>query len=279
MSLSRKITAYSTSSSWKSIPHVSFIIDFDITNLYSEYLSSKRMSTENSASISLNTIIVKLIAESISHQNKLFASFSYNSFLHTMRMITSHSVDINIPWILNNGEMIPIRFENVADKTLIGFSNEVNHIKDNLDLFDFDVEMLHAIIENTKDEIKHLNFTVISRFLPILYYSVKLKRKKGTKNIYNIINPNGIIISNTGSLLGGINGKFGLLEIIKPKVLAIGIGSIENRVVPADEINIFDKKQILPITIAFDHRALDFGDIVPFISALRTKFINYKSQT
>ena len=34
-------------------------------------------------------------------------------------------------------------------------------------------------------------------------------------------------------------------------------------------------KYILPVTVAFDHRALDFGDIVPFIRTLSERLDTY----
>ena len=67
-----------------------------------------------------------------------------------------------------------------------------------------------------------------------------------------------ITVSNFGSLYKNLRGRPLLLEIVPPQVVAIGIGAIQDT----------DGRRILPMCIAFDHRALDFGDIVPFIKKM-----------
>ena len=62
-----------------------------------------------------------------------------------------------------------------------------------------------------------------------------------------------------------------LLEIIPPQVCAIGIGAIQKKPVVRRDSHGKDEVapgKVLPICIAFDHRALDFGDIVPFTKKL-----------
>ena len=64
-----------------------------------------------------------------------------------------------------------------------------------------------------------------------------------------------------------------MLEIIPPQVCAIGIGAIQRVAVVNDDDSITSGRR-LPLTIAFDHRALDMGDIAPFINKLNTIFRN-----
>ena len=62
-----------------------------------------------------------------------------------------------------------------------------------------------------------------------------------------------------------------LLEIIPPQVAAIALSSAQKRPVVVtnekgeDSIAI---RTIVPVTIAFDHRALDYGDVTPFMRRL-----------
>lgn len=64
-----------------------------------------------------------------------------------------------------------------------------------------------------------------------------------------------------------------MLEIIPPQVAAIGIGAVQSKPVCTydDEIK---AGKILPVTVAFDHRALDMGDIIPFFKKLDEIFAN-----
>ena len=68
-----------------------------------------------------------------------------------------------------------------------------------------------------------------------------------------------------------------LLEIIPPQIFAIGIGATQKKPVVVQDDNGIDRidiRQVLPMCIAFDHRALDFGEIVPFLERLDDIFDN-----
>lgn len=66
-------------------------------------------------------------------------------------------------------------------------------------------------------------------------------------------------------------GSVALQEILPPQVLAVGIASVQEK--PGVFVNHAGEKEIgvrkfLPMCLAFDHRAFDFGDIVPLIQRL-----------
>ena len=61
-------------------------------------------------------------------------------------------------------------------------------------------------------------------------------------------------------------GMCALLEIIPPQTTAFAINAAQKRPTVVTDENGNDKieiRLILPITIAIDHRALDYGDVVP----------------
>ena len=76
-----------------------------------------------------------------------------------------------------------------------------------------------------------------------------------------------VTVSNIGSICR-VNGTVALLEIIPPQVLAQGVASMQEK--PGVFVSGSGNKEIgirrfLAMCLAFDHRALDFGDMVPFI--------------
>ena len=86
-------------------------------------------------------------------------------------------------------------------------------------------------------------------------------------------------ISNLGSLYREQSGAAALLEIIPPQVTAFGVGAVQDKpMVITDSFGnkSIEARKVLPICIAFDHRALDFGDIVPFLKRLDDIFENPK---
>ena len=68
-------------------------------------------------------------------------------------------------------------------------------------------------------------------------------------------------------------GDCTLLEIIPPQVCAIAIGPIQRSAMVDEDDTIRAGKKI-SLTIAIDHRALDMGDIAPFLNKLNEIFKN-----
>ena len=80
-----------------------------------------------------------------------------------------------------------------------------------------------------------------------------------------------ITVSNLGSIYR--DGVCTLLEIIPPQVAAVAIGAVQLVPVAHEDGTVTTGKK-MPLTIAFDHRALDMGDIVPFMKRLDEIFEN-----
>lgn len=86
-----------------------------------------------------------------------------------------------------------------------------------------------------------------------------------------------VTISNLGSLYREQKGFGTLIEIVPPQVCAFALGAVQDKpVVVTDQYGnkSVQIRQILPITIVFDHRALDFGDVVPFIRQMDNYLTN-----
>jgi pyruvate/2-oxoglutarate dehydrogenase complex dihydrolipoamide acyltransferase (E2) component len=77
-----------------------------------------------------------------------------------------------------------------------------------------------------------------------------------------------ILVSNIGSAMRDLPGCFGLLEIIQPQTVAIGLAAIQKKpLVITNESGqeAIAIRQVLPMTICFDHRAMDFEALTGFI--------------
>lgn len=82
-----------------------------------------------------------------------------------------------------------------------------------------------------------------------------------------------ITISNLGSIYRKWKGECTILEIIPPQLVAIGVGAAQQKPVCTPQGDV-TSALILPLTVAFDHRALDMGDMVPFFEKLDEIFEN-----
>jgi pyruvate dehydrogenase E2 component (dihydrolipoamide acetyltransferase) len=141
-----------------------------------------------------------------------------------------------------------------------------------------------AVVTNTLNELKNGNLGVIQR---ILANFARIKRLTGAekKQYYNIpeserltddnLISGTVTVSNIGSLYKEQRGNFSLLEIVPPQIFAVGLGAIQEK--PGIFIGENNEKEIgirntLPMCLVFDHRAVDFDALVPFLKKLDSIF-------
>lgn len=84
-----------------------------------------------------------------------------------------------------------------------------------------------------------------------------------------------VVVSNIGSLAKGLTGRFQLLDLIEPMVFAVGIGALQDApraVTRADGGKAVEARPVIPFCLVFDHRALEFSALLPFIARLEELF-------
>lgn len=281
--LQRRIVSHITSTSWQHIPHVSYIYEPDITDFYNEFkiLTEKRSKTGHK--ISFNTVIIKAIAEGLLYAPNLNSHIEYNYKKSEGMLHILEGINTSIPWLLPDGRMITPTIPNVESMSLNDISNYILNISKRLQNTNIDEMLYRAVFIDTVNELKKFNLSIIRRIFAskISRYRVKGLEGKEKEDYYKILEKERltekdimsgtVTISNIGSLYKEQRGFFGLLEIIPPQVFAVGIGSIQEK--PGVYLDQNRNKKIgirkfLPMCIAFDHRAVDFRSIVPFLKRL-----------
>ncbi|MBR3767739.1 MAG: 2-oxo acid dehydrogenase subunit E2 [Clostridia bacterium] len=281
--IQRKIVANMTSESWREIPHVSYMYEADVTELFALY---KEMNSEYSTKITFNTLILKIITEGLKAAPEMNAHINFNRRLVRGQINTFENINISMPTILPNGKMMTVNLRNFESRDLdemTAYINDVNRRAKNTNLD----EALFSVSFN--DTIKALKgghiLKTIYRLLGSKTGKHKVKTLSGKeKRAYEAIpeterltaydlEQGTVTVSNIGSTYLGQKGAMALLEIVPPQVCAFGVGAVQKKPVVAEGDKI-EVRQILPICIAFDHRALDFGEIVPFMKKLDEIFEN-----
>lgn len=292
--LQRKVVSHITSTSWKHIPHVSYLYEPDITDFYNEFLILSKERTKMASSkqkISFNTIMIKVIVEGLLTSPELNSYIEYNHKRGKGILHVCKDINVSVPWLLSNGKMITPIIPNVDKMSLNQISEYIINLAKRIEKTDINEMLYQTIYSDTIDEIKKFNFKIISRILSAKIGKHRTSKLTGNKKkfYYNI--PEGdrltekdimngtFTISNIGSLYKGQKGFFGILEIIPPQILAIGISSIQEK--PGIYSDKLGNKQIgirkfLPLCIAFDHRAVDFNSLVPFLKKLDNIFATPK---
>lgn len=281
--IQRKIVANMTAESWETIPHVTYNYEPDVTEFMIEY---KRLN-ENQApedKITLNTVMLKVIVEGLKADPAMNAHIEFDRKLVRGEICTFEDINISMPMVLPNGEMMTINLHNFENKNLnqmVDYIADVNRrIKNtNLNEVMFDVSMDNTLNALKQGKIKQTLYRVIGSKTG--KHKVKTLTGKAKKQYESIpeedrltktdIEQGTITVSNIGSTYRDQRGATCLLEIIPPQVCAIALGAVQDKPVVITNENGEKEiaiRQIMPLCIAFDHRALDFGEIVPFLKCL-----------
>ena len=281
--IQRKIVANMTAESWETIPHVTYNYEPDVTEFMIEY---KRLN-ENCApedKVTLNTLMLKIIVEGLKADPAMNAHINFDRKLVRGEIHTFEDINISMPMVLPNGEMMTINLHNFESKTLdqmVDYIADVNRRVKNTDLNEvmFDVSLDNTLTALKQGKIKQTIYRLIGsktgkhKVKPL---SGKAKRAyeaipETDRLTKHDIEPGTITVSNIGSTYRQQRGETCLLEIVPPQVCAIALGAVQDK--PVVIVNEAGEKeiairQVMPLCIAFDHRALDFGEIVPFIKRL-----------
>ncbi|MDS0524868.1 2-oxo acid dehydrogenase subunit E2 [Clostridium sp. SHJSY1] len=281
--LQRRVISHMTLLSWQTIPHVSYVYEADITDFYKEfvYFSKKNLK------VSFNTIMIKVIVEGLLKSPKLNSHVEYNPKKTAGTIHILDEINISLPWLLSNGTMITPCLINAEKMSLKELSIYMSTLSNRIEKTNVDEMLYKAVYNDTIHELKKLNWGIFRRVLASKigknkvaglkneekqkYYSIPENERLTEDNIMK----GTVTISNIGSLYKEQKGFFTLLEIIPPQVFAIGIGAIQEK--PGVFLDINGQKEIgirkiLPMCLAFDHRAIDFNDIIPFIKTLDKTF-------
>ena len=109
--IARKIVSNMTSESWEQIPHATVTYEPDVTKFLEEYKKLNEGCTDKTKKITINTVMMKIICEGLKAAPKLNAHLEFNRKLVRGCLKTYDHIDISMPMILPNGEMmtVPLR--------------------------------------------------------------------------------------------------------------------------------------------------------------------------
>lgn len=278
-----------TAESWETIPHVTYMYEPDVTAFMKEYRKLNR-DRSGADKISVNTLMLKVISEGLKAAPIMNSHIRFNRKLVRGEIHTFEDINISMPMILPNGEMMTVNLHNFENKNLDEMTDYIHDVARRAENSDLNEAMFEVSLDNTLTALKAGKIKqTIYRLIGSKTGKHKVKTLHGeAKRAYESIpaterltkcdiEQGTVTVSNIGSTYRGQKGATALLEIIPPQVSAFAVGAVQDKpVVVTDAFGNkqVEARQILPICIAFDHRALDFGDIVPFLKTLDRIFEN-----
>lgn len=288
--IARKIVSNMTAESWETIPHGAMIYEPDVTQFMKECKKLNEGNTDKSSKITINTVMLKVIGEGLKAAPKLNAHLEFNRKLVRGCLKTYDNIDISMPMILPSGEMMTVNMHDMGSKTLTQMTAAINDTIRRAKNTDMNEVMFEVSMDNT---LKNLAKGKIGQTVCRLIgsktgkHKVKTLSGKAKKEYYAIpvterltkhdIEQGTTTISNLGSVYRPFKGACSLLEIIPPQVSAFAINAAQKRAIVKTDENGEDKIEVgyvMPITVAIDHKALDYGDVVPFFQKLDEIFEN-----
>lgn len=288
--IARKIVSNMTSESWEQIPHATLTYEPDVTEFLNEYKKLNEGCTDKSKKITINTVMLKIICEGLKVAPKLNSHLEFDRKLVRGCLKTYDHIDISMPMILPNGEMMTINLHDMGDKTLTQMTETILDSARRAQNTDLNEVMFEVSLDNTLTALKRGK---IAQTVNRLYGSKTGKHRVHTlkgrakKEYYSIpeserltkhdIEQGTTTITNIGSIYRPFRGECNILEIIPPQVTAFAIGSTQKKALVRTDENGEDEIYIgftMPITVAMDHRALDYGDMVPLFEKLDEIFAN-----
>ncbi len=287
--IQRKIVSNMTSESWETIPHVTYMYEPDVTEFMKEY-KKLNLGRSREDKITINTLMLKVITEGLKAAPIMNSHIEFNRKLVRGEINTYEDINISMPMILPNGEMMTVNLHNFENKNLEEMAAEIKDVARRAQQSDLNEAMFEVSLDNTLTSLKK------GKIMQAVYrligsktgkHKVKTLKGKAKKEYMSIpaterltkhdIEQGTTTVSNIGSTYRNQRGATALLEIIPPQVTAFAVGAVQDKpVVITDEFGkkSVEARQVLPICIAFDHRAIDFGDIVPFLERLDGIFEN-----
>lgn len=283
--IARKIVSNMTAESWETIPHAVVSYEPEVTEFLKVMKEINKDATKETK-LTLNTIMLRVIVEGLKACPILNSHIEFNRKLVRGNVKTFKEIDISMPMILKTGEMMTINMHDMHNKTMSQMRDAIADSARRANNSDLNEVMFEVSLDNTLQGLKKGKIAqTVNRLIGSKTgkHKVKTLSGKAKKEYYSIpvtdrltkhdIEQGTITVSNLGSVCRDWNGICTILEIIPPQVCAIAIGSTQ--LVPiAEETGEIRTGYRLPLTIAFDHRALDMGNVAPFMNRLNEIFAN-----
>lgn len=268
----------------RDIPSVACTYDADVTKLLKVYNELKENS---SFKLTFNTLMLKILTECLKEAPRLNAHAEYNHRKTSGRLIIKKHIDVAVAVRLQNGETFQVKVKHLEEKSLKETAEAVEEIKEKLKetnmkrvLFNLagkrmagyaaKGKIITTLSQFTSAYFGKAKIAKLSKLFKKKYYTSSQPKKK------NSLKPDDfsegtVCFTNWGTLYDGLDVNITYIPPLYPQVFLFGIGRTKKeKDVFKNEEGVVDieYKDVLPVTMVFDHKIGGASDLVPFIRAL-----------
>ena len=276
--ISRKIIATATTDSWRDAPHCSIVYEADAGKLM-EAVRDFNGSHPKDEKISINSAMLKVITEGIKAAPSLNGHVSYCHGLVKGKVVLMDHIDISVPVAHGDGKMMTVKMPHMENRSMREIQAMVNDYRKRVERTDMEAVMYMTGLSDTIEGLLHGRVLKaagrlagawtgkgrISVSAGRMLESIR-KGKAGEGLLPDDIRQGSITVSSLGPLYREWKGFCAMLQVVPPQICAIAVGTLQEK--PDAEDGKVVIKEVIPVTIAFDHRAVDFSDTVPLMKRM-----------
>ncbi len=282
--IARKIKANMTGESWEHITHSVVSYEADVTELM-PLIKKMNEGADKASKITVNSVMLKIITEGIKAMPLINSHLEFDRKLVRGTLKVYDTINISVPMVLPTGEMMTVNLRDMEKKSISEMDAAVKETVKKANNSDIN-EALYSVSFN--DTIAGLKKGKVFQAARRLYgakmpgkHKVETLKGDEKKRYYSIpeskrlsqqdLEQGTITVSNLGSVYREGSQRCYMLQIVPPQTCVIALLSIRKEPAVITDENGNDTigiRQILPMTLAFDHRAYDYPDIIPFFRRL-----------
>ncbi len=280
----RRVVAHKTVESWMDTPHVSVLYELDASALTALVRACGGDPKYDGVRVTLNSVLLKAIAAALSKSPEMNGYIWYDRHASVGRVTSVEAVHIAIPLRMADGRMVTPILRGVDKRSLREVCTGVEDIRRRLAGTDLDCLLLEAGLEDTWQRLRRGQFLTVLRRLysnfigphrlgrPTMAERRAHKRIPATERLVpaDLVDAT-TLVSNVGSSVPGLRVRLSMLMIISPNTTAISLGASQPAPVAVPDGNggyRVEIRPMLPVTVCFDHRAMDFEHVTGFLKEL-----------
>ena len=218
----RRVVAFSTSESWKRIPHVSYLYEPDVTDFYAFYREKCRivkLASGESLKITFGTVLLKAVAEALLAAPRLNAFLRYNAFAIRGKLSVQRHVNVTLPWLLADGKVVTVVVPRVEEASIVELQSYINRLAERIGNSNMHEVLNRTATHDTIHKLKTGQMAGFARLVSVLLGLTRFTRLKGKERrkyyardpskrlTAKDINAGTVVISNIGSIQDRADGQ------------------------------------------------------------------------
>ncbi|MBP8129730.1 MAG: 2-oxo acid dehydrogenase subunit E2 [Candidatus Hydrogenedentes bacterium] len=280
--IQRRVVANKTLEGWRTAPHASIGVDFDVTPLLS-FVDELRQRPVALPRVTVNSVLVKIIAEGVKASPEMNAHIDYRPISGVGKLVLHRAINIAVPLRMPDGRTVTPTLQDSGRLSLLEVCVAMEDLKRRTRNTNLDILLREAALRDTWLRLRGGDWRVLLRLYPNLLGRDRLPRvprheRRRYRSIpeSDRITPENLVsatllVSNAGTLLQRRHVTIQMLEIIQPQTTAVALGPIVRRPLAVQDREGRERvevRSVLPMTICIDHRAMDLEHVRGFIDTV-----------